>query len=150
MGDSTAPPAKSGSSSKTAAPQDNDGAGFEAITTQEAADAYVAAHLPADYTEALARAQDLEAQLAESKRALAVAEVAAATGVPAEAITGRTREEMEAAAAALLKWRQSSAPKPSAPPLRRPGLRSGASSPEPRMSPKARAAAALRRMRGQE
>lgn len=147
MGDSTAPPAKSGSSSKTAAPQE--GAGFEAITTQEAADAYVSAHLPADYADALTRAQDLEAQLAESKRALAAAEVAAETGVPARALTGATREEMEASAAALLEWRRSSAPRPAAAPLRRPGLRSGASTPEPSLSPKAQAVAALRRLRGQ-
>ena len=147
MGDSTTTPSARGGS-RTAAPQE--GAGFEAITTQEAADAYVAAHLPADYTDALARTQDLEAQLAESRRALAAAGVAAETGVPAQALTGATREEMEASAAALLKWRQSSAPKPTAPPLRRPGLRSGASTPEPSLSPKAQAAAALRRMRGQE
>ena len=137
MGDTTAKPA-------------GDPPAFEPITTQEAADAYAAAHPPADYEQALVRARDLEERLAVSDRALMAARVSAATGVPASAITGATRQEMEASAAALLKWRQSSAPKPTAPPLRRPGLRSGASTPEPSLSPKAQAAAALRRMRGQE
>ena len=132
-------------------------AAFEAITTQEAADAYVQAHLPSDYEAALARASELEASyaqsqesLAQAQRALAAAEVAAATGVPASALTGATKKEMEASAAALLEWRSSSAPKPPAAPapLSRPGVRSGASGAQEPLSPKAAAAAALRRMRG--
>ena len=139
MGDTTAKPA-------------GDPPAFEPITTQEAADAYVAAHPPADYEQALARARDLEERLAVSDRALMAARVSAATGVPASAITGATRQEMEASAAALrmISWRDASAPKPArTAPLRRPGLRSGAAGSEAEpLSPKAAAAAAVRRMRG--
>lgn len=138
MGDTTAKPA-------------GDPPAFEPITTQEAADAYVAAHPPADYEQALARARDLEERLAVSDRALMAAQVSAATGVPASAITGATRQEMEASAAALISWRDASAPKPARTvQLRRPGLRSGAAGSEAEpLSPKAAAAAAVRRMRGQ-
>ena len=86
MGDTTAKPA-------------GDPPAFEPITTQEAADAYAAAHPPADYEQALVRARDLEERLAVSDRALMAARVSAATGVPASAITGATRQKMEASAA---------------------------------------------------
>ena len=111
----------------------------------------MAAHPPADYEQALARARDLEERLAVSDRALMAARVSAATGVPASAITGATRQEMEASAAALISWRDASAPKPARTvQLRRPGLRSGAAGSEAEpLSPKAAAAAAVRRMRGQ-
>lgn len=123
---------------------------FEPITTQEDADAWVAAHLPDDYQQAIDKAVQLEASLAESQRALAAAEVAAATGVPASSLTGTTREELEASAQALIEWRDASAPKPKTPPLHRQGLRSGASGSSEPLSPKAAAAAAVRRMRGAE
>lgn len=124
--------------------------GFEPITSQEAADAYVAAHLPADYEQALSRAAELESQLADSERARLALQVSASTGVPAESLTGSTREELEASAQALLAWRDATTPKKTTPKLRQPGLRSGSSPQKEPPSPKAAAAAALRRMRGAE
>ncbi|WP_103061581.1 hypothetical protein [Actinomyces qiguomingii] len=124
--------------------------GFEPITSQEAADAYVAAHLPADYEQALSRTAELESKLADSERARLALQVSASTGVPAESLTGSTREELEASAQALLAWRDATTPKKPAPKLRQPGLRSGSSPQQEPPSPKAAAAAALRRMRGAE
>lgn len=122
--------------------------GFVPITSQEAADAYVAAHLPEDYTKALEEHESLTSRLADAERRLLAAQVAAETGVPAEALTGSTREELEAAAKVLRDWRDQTAPKPKPAPLRRPGLHSGASASNEQPSAKAAAAAALRRMRG--
>lgn len=123
---------------------------FEPITTQEAADAYVASHLPDDYQHAIDRAAQLEKDLADSQRALAASQVAAATGVPVEALTGTTREELEASASLLRQWRDQTAPKPKRPPLHDTSLKSGAASSKESLSPKAAAAAALRAMRGHE
>lgn len=123
---------------------------FEPITTQEAADAYVAAHLPEDYATLTARVPELEAELAASKRELLAAQVAAETGVPAAALTGATREEIEASAKALLEWRGASMPKPTPKPpnqpVRKVGLKSGAAGNGEPLSAKAAAADALRRM----
>ena len=70
-------------------------------------------------------------------------EVAAEKGVPASSLTGSTREEMVAAAEALLEWRDSA--KKKAPPVG--GLKSGASPAGDQLTGKERAAAALRQMR---
>ena len=100
---------------------------FEAITTQEAADAYAAAHVPEEYTTLATRVPELETALADTQRSLLATQVAAETGVPAAALTGATREELEASAQALVEWRGASQPAKASAPVRQPGLRSGAS-----------------------
>ena len=120
---------------------------FEAITTQEAADAYAAAHVPEEYTTLATRVPELETALADTQRSLLATQVAAETGVPAAALTGATREELEASAQALVEWRGASQPAKVSAPVRQPGLRSGASGTQEPRSPKAAAADALRRLR---
>lgn len=106
---------------------------FQAITSQEDFDKAIQARIarerakiPADYEELKAKAdkfkefedaQKTEAQKAQErleaaeKRAIELelkatrAEVAAAKGVPVELLSGGTREELEAAADALIQYR---------------------------------------------
>lgn len=90
-----------------------------------------------------ARAADERAARAE--QAALRADVAAAKGVPASALTGVTKKELEAAADELLKWR--SEQKKQAPGVG--GLKSGSAGEDTSgMSPKERAAAAIRGMSG--
>lgn len=91
------------------------------------------------------RIKELEAALAESNTALSRKDidilrrdVAREKNVPISAVTGDTKEEMEAAADALLEWRGT---KPSSN-----ALRSGASAPDG-ANEKQKAAAALRGLR---
>lgn len=106
---------------------------FEAITSQEDLDRIIQTRLErerkkfADYDEAKAAQARLaeleeanktaeqkqqealakaERELNELRTAKARAEVAAAKGVPAELLTGSTAEELEAAADALIKFRE--------------------------------------------
>lgn len=108
------------------------GQAFEPIASQEALDKIVQARIArerakfADYEELKAKAAKLtefeESQKSEAEKAaerlaaaekraaelesqVARAEVAAAKGVPAELLTGSTREELEAAADALIKFK---------------------------------------------
>lgn len=112
---------------------DEQGKEFAPITSQEEFDKAIQARIarerakiPTDYEELKAKAaklaefeesQKTEAQKAQErleaaeKRATELelrsirAEVAAATGVPSELLTGSTQEELEAAAEALIKFR---------------------------------------------
>ncbi|MEC4616200.1 hypothetical protein [Tsukamurella tyrosinosolvens] len=97
--------------------------------------------LKADLAASVARADAAEF---ESVRA----SVAATKGVPPSALTGKTREELEAAADALIAWRgtnEATPPKPAPDPT---NLRSGATGTGASGSdPKADAAEALRRFR---
>ena len=89
------------------------------------------------------RAEEAERRAAEAETKALRAEVASTKGVPASALTGSTREEMEAAADALLSWRGEAAPSARKTPK---SLKSGsAGSDEPTGS---RAAAAIRQLRG--
>ena len=92
------------------------------------------------------RIKELEQLYEESQRSLSAKDVdilrrdvARDKGVPVSAVTGTTKEEMEAAADALLEWRGSQPKKPA-------GFQSGASAPNG-ASEKDRAAAAIRAMR---
>lgn len=93
-----------------------------------------------------ARIAELERLYEESQRSLTAKDVdilrrdvARDKGVPVSAVTGTTKEEMEAAADALLQWRGSQPKKPA-------GFQSGASAPNS-ASEKEKAAAAIRAMR---
>lgn len=59
---------------------------------------------------ALERAQKAEAEAAKYQRQLMAAEVAAAKGVPIEALHGETREDIEALADKLNAWRGEATP----------------------------------------
>lgn len=110
---------------------------FQAITSQEAFDAAIQARIARerakfnDYDELKAKAdkfkefedaQKTEAQRAQERLAAAEkravelelkatrAEVAAAKGIPVELLSGGTREELEAAADALIQFRGEQAP----------------------------------------
>lgn len=112
--------------------QGTEGHEFKAITSQEELDKVIQARIArergkfADYDELKAKAekfaewedaQKTEAQkaqealaaaqkeLAETRLKAERAEVAAAKGVPVELLSGGTREELEAAAEALIKFR---------------------------------------------
>lgn len=93
------------------------------------------------------RIKELEQLYEESQRSLSAKDVdilrrdvARDKGVPVSAVTGTTKEEMEAAADALLEWRGSQPKKPA-------GFQSGASAPGNGASEKDKAAAAIRAMR---
>ncbi len=92
------------------------------------------------------RIKELEQLYEESQRSLSAKDVdilrrdvARDKGVPVSAVTGTTKEEMEAAADSLLEWRGSQSKKPA-------GFQSGASAPNS-ASEKDKAAAAIRAMR---
>lgn len=95
------------------------------------------------------RAAVLEQELARERERAGKANVAAAKGVPASALTGSTPEEWEAAADALLEWRAAQqVQEKTAKPVR--GLKSGATSSDQTLDPKERAAAAIRAMRSHQ
>ena len=98
-----------------------------------------------DLQKAVERAEAAEKARDEAVTAAAREAVARAKGVPPEHLTGTTREEMEASADALLSWRSEAAQSNSF--NRRGGFFSGASGgAETADDPKARAAAAVRRI----
>jgi hypothetical protein len=91
----------------------------------------------------------LEQELVRERERAGKANVAAAKGVPASALTGSTPEEWEAAADALLEWRAAQqVQEKTAKPVR--GLKSGATSSDQTLDPKERAAAAIRAMRSHQ
>lgn len=89
------------------------------------------------------RAAQLEKELGSERTARLRTEVAAAKGVPASSVSGSTREEMEAAADALLEWRGGSDSSRGT----GGGFGSGASATDSGLSGREKAAAALRRLR---
>lgn len=160
---------------ETTATSDVDGSDFQPITSQEALDKIIGQRIDgvkkkyAGFDELKAkaakfdefqeaskselqkvseRAQQLEAELASERERAGKANVAAAKGVPASALTGSTPQEWEAAADALLEWRALQlAQEKTAKPAR--GLKSGATGSDSLMDPKERAANALRQLRNQ-
>jgi hypothetical protein len=90
------------------------------------------------------RIRALEDQLRDRDTAMLRHDVATAKGVPAERITGSTREELEQSADELLtfisEWAKTKTPAKTP----RPVGSSGASNTENRLDPKERAAAAMR------
>jgi hypothetical protein len=92
------------------------------------------------------RIRELETALETERHANMRRDVAATKKVPADRISGTTREELEASADELLAFiaETVNANKPSRPPT---GLKSGATSADTRMDPQERAAAALRTLR---
>lgn len=124
-------------STTTAPAGDPDASTFEAITSQDALDAIVQKRLgrerakiepletqvadltskleqagtaTTDLTTAQDRIRDLEAQLATAQGDSLRATVATAKGVPAELLTGSTREELEQSAQALLDYAAAQVP----------------------------------------
>ena len=100
-----------------------------------------------------ARIRELENLIADRDQALATErhaglrrDVASAKGVPADRITGETREELEASADELLEWQKATSPSKPRPPVA--GLKSGASNTDARMDKKEQAAALLRQFYG--
>lgn len=93
------------------------------------------------------RAAQLEQELAAERFNALRASVAAAKGVPASALTGETREELEASGDALLEWRAEQS-KSAKKPVR--GLKSGVLTPDQTMDPKERAAQAIRALRSHD
>jgi len=93
------------------------------------------------------RAAQLEQELAAERFNALRAGVAAAKGVPASALSGTTREELEASGDALLEWRAEQA-KAVKKPVR--GLKSGVLAPDQVMDPKERAAQAIRALRSHD
>jgi hypothetical protein len=92
------------------------------------------------------RIRALETELAAERHGNVRRDVAYAKGVPAERISGATREELEQSADELLAFvaernQPAKTTRPAA------GLKSGASNTDSRMDPKERAAAALRQWR---
>jgi hypothetical protein len=88
------------------------------------------------------RIRDLESQLQQRETAELRYNVASAKGVPAERITGTTREELEQSADDLLAFVNERAK--TGPKTPKPVGSSGASNTENRLDPKERAAAAMR------
>lgn len=98
---------------------------------------------------AIERAEQAERELASEKAGSLRATVAAEKGVPIALLTGSTREELEASAAAALDWRgeQAAPAKKKTPPSQ---LKSGATAPDTSSGDaKERVAAAIREMRRQ-
>lgn len=95
------------------------------------------------------RAAQLEQELAAERFNALRASVAAAKGVPASALSGTTREELEASGDALLEWRADQASK-AKPAKQVRGLKSGVLSDTQVMDPKERAAAAIRSLRSHD
>ena len=149
-----------------------DGDDFTPITTQEALDKIMGARIDgvkkkfADHGDLKAKAAKFdaleEASKTDSQRAIEEiaalkaelagerdgrlrADVAAAKGVPSSALSGSTREELEASADVLNEWRgkqESKTVKPAR------GLKSGAANSSEILDPMERAAQAIRQMRG--
>ena len=94
------------------------------------------------------RAAQLEQELAAERHNALKATVAAAKGVPASALSGTTREELEASGDALLEWRAEQKQAKSTKSVR--GLKSGVLSDTQAMDPKERAAAAIRSLRSHD
>lgn len=93
---------------------------------------------------AAARVRELETQLEVERHGNLRRDVAAAKGVPAERISGSTREELEQSADELIAYiaeRTATPPKPVRPAA---GLKSGATGTDTRMDPMERAANAVR------
>lgn len=91
------------------------------------------------------RAAELEQSLAAKDQAIAErefsftkSEIAREKGVPVENLTGTTREELEASAEALVKWREENTPKPKR------SLRSGANIQEDMTTARQKAALSVR------
>lgn len=148
---------------------------FEAITSQEEFDRRLSARLArerskfGDYDELKAKAEQFDeakrSEMAETERLKADLEteraarqaaeqaslrasVAAAKGVPAGALTGVTREEMEAQADEMIAWRDQNAPKQEPKRFDIDNLKSGATARGAGDGdPKALAAEALRNLR---
>lgn len=92
------------------------------------------------------RLTEAEARAAQAETKAMRAEVARDKGVPASALHGATREELEACADELLAWRGDQAKQQRAPKSTG-SLKSGVTSSNAGTSPKERAAAALRELR---
>lgn len=90
-------------------------------------------------------ARAAEERATQAEQAALRADVAAAKGVPASALTGTTKKELEASADALIQWRgEQKKPAPGVG-----GLKSGSAGEDTSgMSAKERAAAAIRGMSG--
>ena len=159
-------------SDDVSATTDLDGSDFQPITSQEALDKLIGQRIDRvkkqyagfdelkakaekfdEFQEAaksdLQRAQERAAQLEReltSEREMRVREsVAAQKGVPATALTGSTKEELEASADALLEWRQTQRENKPGKPAR--GLKSGVTGSDQGLDPKEAAAVALRALR---
>lgn len=121
----------------------------EAAKAREALEAKVREFEDRDKSETeklTGRIKELEQLYEQSQKSLSAKDVdilrrdvARDKNVPVSAVTGATKEEMEAAADALLEWRGSQPKKPT-------GFQSGASAPNS-ASEKDKAAAAIRAMR---
>jgi vacuolar-type H+-ATPase subunit I/STV1 len=101
-----------------------------------------------DQEKAVERISVLESELASERSGRLRADIAAEKGVPANVLTGNTREELEAAADSLNEWRGTQETKKKAVPAR--GLKSGATNSDQLLDPMERAAQAIRQMRGRE
>lgn len=84
----------------------------------------------------------LEKEATTAKQALLRTRVAAAKGVPEESLTGETQEDMEKSADGLIAWRDQAARSGTLNPTG--GFFSGSAAGDTDLSPKQRAAAALR------
>jgi hypothetical protein len=93
------------------------------------------------------RIRTLETELQNERHGNLRRDVAAAKGVPADRISGASREELEQSADELLAFvaERTAPPKPTRPAA---GLKSGATGTDTRMDPMERAAAALRQWAG--
>lgn len=89
------------------------------------------------------RAEAAERRALEAETRSMRSEIAREKGVPASSLRGSTREEMEASADELIKWRDEHAPKRRTPS----NLKSGASGSGDALTGKEAAAAALRQLR---
>lgn len=144
-------------------PAGPDGGGFDPITSQEDFEKRIKDRLErerskySDYKDLKAKAAKfdetvktaderiaaIETELNSERRERLKESVAADKGVPASALHGDTREDLEACADELISWR-------GRPDKRKPAptsLKSGASNSDNRLNPQERAAAALRTMR---
>lgn len=98
---------------------------------------------------AIERAEEAEIRASKAEFTAMRNKVAAAKGVPASSLTGKTEDELMASADELIAWRdQQKQPAPKRTPASGGGLKSGASGAEnTNHDPKAAAAEALRRLR---
>lgn len=103
---------------------------------QRLQEAYEAERSRASELEQSLSAKDLA--IAERELAFTRSEVAREKGVPVETLTGASREELEASADALVKWRDENMPKPKR------NLRSGANIQEDLTTARQKAALAVR------
>ena len=100
-----------------------------------------------DQQRAVEEIASLKVELAGERTGRLRADVAAEKGVPVTALTGTTREELEAAADSLNEWRGKQETKKAVPAR---GLKSGATNSDQLLDPMERAAQAIRQMRGRE